>query len=119
VAIIDVTFRSITCNGDGCEKTVTFEPKEAEATAKEHVWLRNLRIVQAAGRNFTYCSDECLLTGVEAGVFNPPEEKKIVQLPGHASATSAIQAAAAAARAAEDSTRRIKSGEGGQIQISQ
>jgi hypothetical protein len=119
VAIIDVAYRSITCNGTDCVRTITFEPKEAETTAKENPWLRNLRIVQAAGRNFTYCSDECMLTGIESGVFNPVEEKKIVQIPGTASATSAIQAAAAAARAAEESTRRIKSGEGGQVQISQ
>jgi hypothetical protein len=119
VSVIDQGFRTITCNGVGCDKTVTFEPKNAEEVFKELPWTRTLRIVQGGGRNFAYCGDSCELTGIEAGVHNPPEEKKIVEIPSQGAATTAIQMAAAAARKAEESTRKIKSGEGGQIQISQ
>ena len=119
MSVIDATFRTMTCNGVGCKNTVTFDTKDAEQTFKGTPWLRSFRIVAAQGRNFFYCNDVCELSGVEAGVHNPPEEKKIVELPSVGSATTAIQQAAAAARAAEESTRKIKSGEGGQIQISQ
>jgi len=119
MSIIDVGYRTVTCNGAGCKNTVTFEPKNAPDVAKEQVWLKSLRIVQANGQNFCYCSDQCELTGIESGLHNPPEEKKIVAVPTGAQATTAIQAAAAAAKAAEASTRALKSGEGGQIQIAQ
>lgn len=119
MAIIDVGYRSVTCNGTGCKNTVTFEPKNAPDVAKEHVWLKNLRIVQANGQNFCYCSDTCELTAIESGAHNPPEEKKIISMPSGTQATTAIQAAAAAAKAAEQATRQLKSGEGGTIQIPQ
>ena len=117
MSIIDVGYRTVSCNS--CDKTVTFEPKNAPEIAKEHVWLKALRIVQANGQNYAYCSDVCELKGIENGLHNPPEEKKIVAVPTGAQATTAIQAAAAAAKAAEASTRALKSGEGGQIQIAQ
>lgn len=118
MSIIDIGYRTVTCNGTGCKNTVTFEPKNAPEIAKEHVWLKNLRIVQANGQNFAYCSSVCELSGIEAGLHDAPEEKKIVAVPSGAQATTAIQAAAAAAKAAEHATRQLKSGEGGQIQIS-
>lgn len=117
MSIIDVGYRTVTCNGKGCDKTITFEPKNAPDVAKENVWLKNLRIVQANGQNFSYCSSICEMTGIEAGLHDAPEEKKIVAVPTGAQATTAIQAAAAAAKAAEQATRQLKSGEGGQIQI--
>ena len=117
MSIIDVGYRTVTCNGTGCKNTITFEPKNAPEIAKEQVWLKSLRIVQANGQNFCYCSDQCELTGVAAGLHNPPEEKKIVAVPTGAQATTAIQAAAQAAKAAEQATRQLKSGEGGQSQI--
>ena len=119
MSIVDTGFRTVTCNGNTCTRTITFEPKNAEQVAKDNPWLRNLRIVQAQGRNFAYCSSECECSGIETGLHDAPEEKKIVELPSAGSAAAAIQMAAAAARAAEESTRKIKSGEGGQIQISQ
>jgi hypothetical protein len=119
MSIIDVAYRTVTCNGTDCKNTITFEPKNAPEIAKENPWLKNLRIVQANGQNYTYCSDSCELTGVAAGFHNLPEEKKIVAVPNVGQATSAIQAAAAAAKQAEQANRALKTGEGGTIQIHQ
>ena len=44
MSIIDVGYRTVTCNGTGCKNTITFEPKNAPEIAKEQVWLKSLRI---------------------------------------------------------------------------
>ena len=108
MAIVDVQIRTVTCNGVGCDKTVTYDAKDIQPTIEANPWLKTLRIVQtASGRNFAYHSDECELSAVAAGSHNPEEPKKIIAMPAGA---NAIAAAAAAAKAAEEGTKALKSG---------
>src|ERR1700726_4391293 len=101
MSIIDVQYRTITCNGKNCDKTVTFDQQFAKRVAEEHPWIRSIRIVQTAeGRNFVYHSDECELSGVASGDHNP-EVKKSIVLPTGANAQ---QVAAAEAQRAEQAT---------------
>lgn len=108
MSIVDVAYRTITCNGAGCENAVTVERgKEAEA-AEKTPWFKTLRIVQTSqGRNFCYCSDQCELASVAEGLHNPEEPKKIIEAPS----SSLVQQAAAAAKAAEAATKAIKAGQ--------
>ncbi|SRR6266480_1471457 len=72
--IVDSQIRTITCDG-GCGKKLLFDQKDQQATFSnnENAWLKGLRIVQTFdGRNFSYCSDTCMLKGLEKGVFNLP-----------------------------------------------
>jgi hypothetical protein len=62
MAIIDRLFRTIACDGPNCGKTVTFnqsDKEEAKKVISDNPWLHAARLVQAAGRNFVYCSDLC------------------------------------------------------------
>jgi hypothetical protein len=68
MAIIDTTFRTITCDAPGCDKTVTFEMNSDETDiVEQHPWLHTARLVQAAGRNFVYCSDSCEVAAISDG----------------------------------------------------
>lgn len=110
MSVVDNTYRTITCNGPECDKTVTFEPKDAEKTVKENPWLDNARLVNrlADGRVYAYCSDTCEVKAVTAGAHNK-EEKKVVEMPT-GSAREAILRAAQAAKAAEEGSRALKEG---------
>ena len=115
MAILDATFRTVTCNGPNCTKTVTFEHSQSgegvRTALEENAWLKTTRITQplAGGRNFVYCSDECEIAGAGSGAHNPEEPKKIITAPGNAG-IAAIQQAAANAKAAEEATKALKSG---------
>jgi len=113
MAAVDNVYRTFTCNGIECTKTVTFEQTQDQLGLKQAVdanpWMKTIRLVQSVfnGRNFLYCSDECELSAVAAGSHNPEEPKKIIAMPAGA---NAIAAAAAAAKAAEEGTKALKSG---------
>lgn len=108
MGIVDTTFRTISCNG--CDKTVTFDQKDAQKISQENPWLLNTRVLQTGdGRNFSYCSDLCEISGVQAGQHNKPEPKKIIEMP--AGAEYAIRQAAAAAKQQEAATAAIKAGQ--------
>lgn len=114
MSIIDSQFRTVTCNGPQCTKTVTFNIQEkdkakAEAVMADNPWLKTMRIVQAHGENFVYCSDECEVNNVAQGLHNPPEERKIVSIDG--GGNMQIRQAAAEAAAAAEAERAIKAGE--------
>lgn len=106
MSIVDSQFRTITCNT--CGKTVTFEPKDTVTVNDANSWLKTLRVIQTfQGRNYCYCSDECELAGVAAGNHNPVEVKKIIAPSGNL-----VAQAAAAAKAAEETTKALKEGAG-------
>lgn len=115
MAIVATTFQTISCNS--CEKTVTFDaavfqtPAGQKETIEANPWLRTFRMVNTIldGRVNGYCSDECLLKAVEAGTFNPIE-KKVIEMPTGGN-LEAIKRAAAAAKAAEEGTKRLKEGQ--------
>jgi len=114
MSIIDTNFRTVTCNGPNCNKTITFNMQEqdkekAQAVFNDNPWLKTLRIVQASGKNFAYCSDTCEVESVTLGTHNPPEERKIIPIDGGGRAQ--IREAAAAAAAAAEASRAIKAGE--------
>ncbi len=110
MSVVDNTYRTITCNGPECNKTVTYDPKDAEKTVKENPWLENTRLVNRLvdGRIFAYCSDTCEVKAVTAGVHNK-EEKKVVEMPS-GSAREAILRAAQAAKATEEGVKALKEG---------
>jgi hypothetical protein len=71
MAIIDRVFRTITCNRPNCGKTVTFQRNRADETdvIEQHPWLRTARFVQAASRNYLYCSDLCEVAAISDGAL--------------------------------------------------
>ena len=115
MSIVDNNIRTVTCNS--CDITVTFDVKDPKVT-QENPWLNNVRIVQviASGRNFAYCSDQCMIAGIAAGELNPPEQKKIVEV-ADGQSNAAILMAANAAKAAESATKAIKDGKPAKLQV--
>lgn len=116
MSVIDTQFRTITCNGPKCDKTVTYDVKQANETIadEKNAWLHAVRFTSTSdGRNFAYCSDTCELEGIGTGIHNKPETKKIVDAPA---TPAAVAAAAAAAKQAEDATKALKAG--GKVTIS-
>ncbi|MDA4130151.1 MAG: hypothetical protein OK457_05235 [Thaumarchaeota archaeon] len=105
MSIIDVQYRTITCNT--CGKTVTFNQADAQKVTEENPWLKTVRIVQTAqGRNFVYDSDVCEIEATGKGAHNPEERKQIVLPEG----TNAMQMAAAQAAEAEKTTDALRRG---------
>jgi hypothetical protein len=65
MAIIDVQYRTIKCDGPNCGNTVTFEPKHNQKVMAENPWLLTARVIQTGdGCNFVYCSDACEVAGI-------------------------------------------------------
>lgn len=107
MSILDQQFRTITCNGPGCEKTITYSMADAKTTVEANPWLKSVRLVSVEGKQpFVYCSDSCEVGGVTTGQHNPVEAKPTI-VPGN---TASIQQAAAAAAAAAQATRELKQG---------
>lgn len=110
---MDNVFRTISCDGPGCEKTVTFNQKDPEEIKKSHEdnpWLNTSRVIQTGdGRTFIYHDDVCEVQGVASGKHNPPEQKKILEIP--TGADYAIKSAAAAAAQKAFAEKAIKAGE--------
>jgi len=111
MAVVDVSYRTITC--DGCGKTVTFQNPSPNMNAilEENPWLKNNRLVQAASTGqspFSYCSSLCEIKGLEAGSHDFKEEPKVAIPQGSAQAQIAV--AAAVAKAQEEANKAIKAG---------
>lgn len=87
--ISDVVSRTIACEAEGCEHSVTFNPQVQEDVIGLPDWIRTTRTVQLGNRaSFTYCSDVCEVKGVTTGNHNVPEPKQVAE------ATAADQKAA-------------------------
>lgn len=74
--ISDVISRTIKCEAEGCEHTVTFNPQVPEDVIALPDWIRTTRTVQLGNRaSFTYCGDVCEVKGVTTGNHNVPDPK--------------------------------------------
>jgi len=112
----DAVIRTIKCENEECNKTITFDRKDEKATFENpaNSWLRALRLVQTVDqRSYVYCSDVCEIAGAKSGVHNLPQPKTIIE----AGNPAAVAAAAAAAEAAKASDQNLKSGTGGPILV--
>jgi len=105
LSTVQSAFITISCDGPGCDKSVTFpatEQGKAEAF-QDYPWLNALREVATVDRRqLSYCSDLCEAAGVGTGIHNKPERKRIIT-PGSnpAEVNLAAQAAAHARQANE------------------
>lgn len=112
MGINDTQFRTISCNGAGCDKTVT-HPFTKEGAAEAYAanpWLQTTRTVSTPdGRVLVYCTDVCEVSGLSAGLHNKPEEKKIINIEEGKAKLAMQQMAQLAAKQAE-SDRALKSG---------
>jgi hypothetical protein len=110
MGIVDTGFRTISCNGPNCKKTVTFALAQEKQTfdLPENVWLKSMRMVQTLdARKFVYCGDVCEAEAIATGVHNLPEPKRIID---NVATSAQVQAAADAAKAQEAATQAIKAG---------
>lgn len=110
--IQDVMYRTISCNAPSCKNSVTFQQTEDRSgladMVEQNPWFRTVRIVQANGNSYAYCSDSCELAGVAAGTHNPVERKSIVLPQG----ANALEAAKQEAQRTEQATKALKAGSG-------
>jgi hypothetical protein len=116
------TIRTVTCDGPGCDKTITFEmgsretgvPKETEAllTAPENAWMNTtLRTVTTPdGRQLIFHDDVCEVNSVATGNHNKPEPKKVIQMPSSAAAVEQIRKAAVEAAARKQADKDLRAG---------
>jgi hypothetical protein len=106
------TYQSINC--DGCEKTLTFEKNEGPQASQDHPWINHMILVQTPdGRQFSYCSTLHAIEHGGTGVWNRPEEKKVITM----GSTEAVNLAAKAAAKAKQFTDQIKAGQPAQVTI--
>lgn len=112
MGIVQTIYKTVTCDGPSCKNTATFEHRQDNRGVLEAVekypWIKMIREVQAANRNFLFCSDQCMLESAGLGHFNPEDRKSIVLPEG----ANAMAHAAAQAKVAEDANRAIRSGAG-------
>ena len=115
MSTVQSAFITISCDGPGCDKSVTFpatEQGKAEAF-QDYPWLNALREVATVDRRqLSYCSDLCEAEGIKIGAHNAIEQKKI-QPVGNA---AQIALAAKAAEDARKATEAIKAGQ--KVQLS-
>jgi hypothetical protein len=113
--VVESTFVTISCDGAGCGKSVTFaRTKEDQQQAqKDSPWMVHTRHVRTPdGREISYCSDECEIKAAGTGIHNIPEQKRIVPDANQAQVNLAAEAAKRAAQA----TAALKAGQGVQVQ---
>lgn len=107
----DEQFRTIKCDGPGCDKEVRFDLKDIKAIQAID-WLKGVRVVQTGdNRAFSYCSDVCEVKGVTTSAHNLKEK---VEPPTVIPAASDADVKAAAIQAAGDAaaTEALKTGQG-------
>lgn len=104
MSTVQSAFITITCDGPGCPKTVTFpatEQGKVEAF-QDYPWLSTLRGVGTPDqRQLSYCSDECEAKGLANGSHNKIERKRVIQSGNQAEVNLAAQAAQQAREANE------------------
>lgn len=118
MGLVNTVYSTITCEGPGCEKTITFLASEEQQVLSkpENAWVtKTARVVtnlmpapgQQKPQAHLYCSDVCTIKAAETGVLNVPEPKRIVSEPASA---AAVAQAAAAAKQAEAATAALRAG---------
>ena len=112
MAFTDKQLRTITCDGPGCPKTVTFDLSDVKAIHAIE-WLKGVRVVATGDqRNFSYCSDVCEVKGITTGGHNLKERPTVAP-----ASEGDVRAAVAAAENAAQVTDALKAGDGSKIQI--
>lgn len=116
MGVIQATIRTVKC--DKCEITTTFEVTErgvAQEIVDANPWLSTGRLINTTdGRVYFYCSDKCEVEGTASGLHNKPEPKKIIDSPAN---NQAVAVAAAIAAQRDASTKALKEGTGGKVQL--
>jgi hypothetical protein len=99
------SFVTLSCDGPGCDKTVTFlqTQEEAQKAFQENVWLNSARTVLTIDqRKLTFCSDSCEAKSVATGVHN----KQVLEVPKGNNAVELAAQAAARAKQGVDAIRK-------------
>ena len=109
MSTVQSTFVTISCDGPGCGKTVTFPATEQGKTeaVEDYPWLLTLRGVGTPDqRTLNYCSDTCEANGLATGVHNKPDRKRVIQsgTPGD------VKLAAIAAEQAKQANKALHDG---------
>lgn len=120
MAIQDVVVETVKCDNPACTSEAVF-PKLQNGVLPEvlekNPWLKTARLIQTAdGRVRYYCTDVCEVAGIKTGEHNPPEPKKVIDMPS-GPALEAIKKAAAEELARRQGTQALK--EGKQVQFQQ
>jgi hypothetical protein len=114
VPISESNFHYVTikCDGKNCEKTATFEQKQEGVDIKvkeDNPWINTVRPVRTSdGRVYSYCSDLCEISGIEAGLHNPIEKPKVEVAQG--SMQAQIAAALEMKKRQEEFNKAVKNG---------
>jgi len=99
-------YRTIKCDGPGCDKQIEFELSDVK-TIEATEWLLGVRAVVAGDeRKFCYCSDVCEVKGVTTGQHNIKEKPTVVP-----ASEGDVRAAAAQAGADAATTEALKTGQ--------
>jgi hypothetical protein len=124
MGIVNANFVTLTCNGPECNKTVTFEAQQQQQVfaKEENAWVRSARVIsrllpepgQQQPVSFLFCSDECDIKHAATGARNLPEPKRIIE--GVANSAQ-VQAAAEAAKRAEQATADLKAGKPATVRV--
>ena len=92
--IVEKHIRTMSCDAEGCPKTITFDPNLALQVVAANPWVSNVRIVRTGdNRTLIYCSDECIVKAATSGVMNIPTKKVIDIATGANALQQAIQQA--------------------------
>lgn len=90
-----------------CPHEIVFEASQQEQAIKDNPWMRNIRtIIRGNNEKFTYCSDECEVSGITAGNHNFKEPKQVVDIQAGAQAAIRVAAEAAKRRQGVDAAMR-------------
>lgn len=111
--IQDVVIATLKCDNEKCTNEVMF-PKTQQGlpaeVADKNPWMKTARLIQTSdGRVRYYCTDACEVEGIKAGEHNPPEPKKVIDMPTGA-ALEAIKQAARDEIARRQGTQALKEG---------
>lgn len=114
---LEMRFIMVTCDGPGCDKSVTYPAtqQDKDKAEQENPWLINLRLSSTSQGPFAYCSDVCEVNSITAGKHNRPEEKKVIDIQAGAAGLALRQAARMAEEKAK-ADKAIKEGTGITIQ---
>jgi len=111
--VVESKFLTFSCDAPECGKAITFAATQEDhkAALASNPWLTTMRFIKAAGKEVSYCSDECEIRAVATGAHNPVEPKLIVDTANQAQ----INLAAEAAKRAANATAALKAGAGVQL----
>lgn len=111
MSTVQSVFITVSCDGKGCDKSVTFaaNPQGEKEAQDANPWLLTHRAIQTADKRvLTYCGDECEIKAAGDGAHNKLEQKHIITDANN----SQVNLAAQAAKLAAEATAKMKEGAG-------